>query len=262
MRFVLARPRHPGNVGAAARAIKVMGFDDMRIVAPEAKAYPSNEATQRSASAVDVLQAHPIAETLEDAIGDCEWVVGLSARRRNEGPGLLDVREAARLAAARAGKVAWVFGNERHGLSNEELTRCHSLVRIPTGPELSSLNLGAAVQVVAYEAMRAKLDAEGIAPLDSDNPLDGDEEVPATRGEIDAVIARLWERVETFGVFGVDRRIDAMRERLRRLVSRAAPTSPELRVVHGVVTWIDRWEKKRLEGEVSPVAEKPEPSEV
>ena len=235
MRFVLARPQHPGNIGAAARAIKVMGWEDLRIVAPQNDSFPNREAKSRAASALDVLNAHPVAVDLDEAVGDCSWVVGLSARRRNEGPRVLDIRHAAAQAMGKPGPVAWVFGNERYGLSNEELQRCHALVHIPTGPELSSLNLGAAVQVVAYELLRAKATGQDVA-----ESADGDASV-ATRSEIDAAVQRLWASMESLGVFEIDGRIDAMRERLRRFLNRANPSSAELRVVHGVVSWIERW---------------------
>jgi tRNA (cytidine32/uridine32-2'-O)-methyltransferase len=191
MRFVLARPQHPGNIGAAARAIKVMGWSDFRVVDPKKKAFPSTEASNRAAGAGDVLNGHPVVSTLDEAIADCEWVVGLSARKRNEGPQMLDIRDVVVSALAKTGPVAFVFGNERAGLSNDELTRCHCLVHIPTGPELSSLNLGAAVQVVAYELHRARLIAS------DDQPVDGDAEKPASRGEIDFVVQRLWDLRES-----------------------------------------------------------------
>lgn len=243
MRFVLARPQHPGNVGAAARAIKVMGWDELRIVAPQNDSFPNKEAKSRAASAEDVLHKYPPFEDLDAAVGDCAWVVGLSARRRNEGPRVLDIREAAAIGLTKPGPVAWVFGNERYGLSNDELRRCHALVHIPTGPALSSLNLGAAVQVVAYELWRAKLDRED-ADLAAADAVAAEAEPPATRAEIDAAVDRLWTSMETLEVFNVDGRIDAMRERLRRLMNRATPSSAELRVVHGVVSWIERWKRK------------------
>src|SRR5207237_142769 len=149
IRIVLCRPSHPGNVGAAARAMKTMGLFDLRLVQPER--YPAPEAQWMATNAVDVLQAARIHATLEEAIGDCVAAFALSARPREWSPQVLDVRSAAARAVEMNDHVAFVFGNETAGLTNEEVFACQFLVHIPANREFSSLNLAQAVQVVAYE---------------------------------------------------------------------------------------------------------------
>lgn len=149
MRFVLCRPSHPGNIGAAARAIKAMGFSDLRLVAPER--FPAPEAEWMATHANDVLQAAEVCPSLEEAIAGCVAAFALSARPREWSPQVLDVRTAAMRAAEIGNGVAFVFGSEAAGLTNEEMFACQFLVHIPASKAFSSLNLAQAVQVVAYE---------------------------------------------------------------------------------------------------------------
>jgi tRNA/rRNA methyltransferase len=149
IRIVLCRPSHPGNIGSAARAMKAMGLTDLRLVAPER--YPAKEAQWMATNAVDVLEAARIHSTLGEAINDCVAAFALSARPREWSPQVLDVRNAAAKAVEMNDKVAFVFGSESAGLTNDEMFACQYLVHIPANPEFSSLNLAQAVQVVAYE---------------------------------------------------------------------------------------------------------------
>ena len=149
IRIVLCRPSHPGNIGAAARALKVMGLTDLRLVAPER--FPAPEAQWMATNAGDVLQKVKIHSTLGEAIADCVAAFAMSARPREWSPQVLDVRSAAMRATQMEGDVAFVFGNESAGLSNEEMFACQYLVHIPASREFSSLNLAQAVQIVAYE---------------------------------------------------------------------------------------------------------------
>src|SRR3954468_2032570 len=149
VRIVLCRPSHPGNIGAAARAMKAMGLADLRLVSPER--YPAPEAQWMATNAVDVLEAARLHESLNEAIADCVAAFAFSARPREWSPQVLDVRDAAKRAVETDGQVAFVFGNESAGLTNDEMFACQYLVHIPANPEFSSLNLAQAVQVVAYE---------------------------------------------------------------------------------------------------------------
>src|SRR5918992_4628157 len=148
-RFVLCRPSHPGNIGAAARAMKTMGLTDLRLIAPER--FPAPEAQWLATNATDVLQKAKIHGTLQESIAECVAAFALSARGREWSPQVLDVRTAAARALEIEGEVAFVFGNETAGLTNEEMFSCQFLVHIPANPQFSSLNLAQAVQVVAYE---------------------------------------------------------------------------------------------------------------
>src|SRR5574341_265247 len=154
IRIVLCRPSHPGNIGAAARAMKTMGLTDLRLVAPER--FPAPEAQWMATNAVDVLAAAKIHANLHDAIADCASAFALSARGREWSPQVLDVRTAAARAIEIGGPVAFVFGNEAAGLDNDEMFACQYLVHIPASTEFSSLNLAQAVQVVAYELHMAR----------------------------------------------------------------------------------------------------------
>ncbi len=149
VRIVLCRPSHPGNIGAAARAMKTMGLADLRLVAPDR--FPAPEAQWLATNAQDVLQQAKIHAHLAQAIADCVAAFALSARPREWSTQVLDVRAAAARAAVLDGPVAFVFGNEQAGLSNEEMLACQYLVHIPANPAFTSLNLAQAVQVVGYE---------------------------------------------------------------------------------------------------------------
>lgn len=157
-RIILVNTTLPANIGAAARAMKTMGLHDLVLVAP--KLFPHADASSLASSASDVLAQARVVATLEEAIADCQLVLGASARNRTIGLPQLDARSAGQAAEqhARVGaKVAFVFGREDRGLTNDELMLCHAHVFIPTNPEYGVLNVAAAVQVLAYEARMAHL---------------------------------------------------------------------------------------------------------
>jgi tRNA/rRNA methyltransferase len=168
VRFVLVSPSHPGNVGAAARAIKTMGFSDLVLVTPrlsDVKADP--EAQAMASGADDVLAQARVVGSLEEALSGVHWSVALSARPREYGPPLTAPRAAAEQAIAEMAEganVALVFGNERTGLSNDDVARCSAIAHIPANPVYSSLNLAQAIQVLAYEMRLACL--QTVAPGD------------------------------------------------------------------------------------------------
>lgn len=217
-------------MGAAARALKVMGLRDLVLVTPREP--PGDVALHRATGAADVLDRARTVVTLAEAVEDCVLVVGLSARARHEGPDLVGVREGVRrgIEASADGPVAFVFGTERSGLTNDELLACHVHASIPTGDELHSLNLAAAVQVVCYEILQGS-EAARIRDVTSQDPV-------ASRALVDALTARLWELAESTGqVREGDARFDKIRERLVRFLARARPTESEVRAGHGLVTW-------------------------
>lgn len=171
--FVMVGTTHTGNLGAAARAMKTMGFTKLRLV--DTCTHLSSEALARSSGANDVLKEAQVFETLEQAIADCRVVVGTSARARQLAVPLLSCREICdevgtlSRTVPSGEKVAMVFGQERSGLSNESLDLCTRLLRIPCNPEFSSLNLGSAVQVVSYELSQALASV----PLGAPKPMPG-----------------------------------------------------------------------------------------
>lgn len=158
-RIILVNTTLPANIGSAARAMKTMGLADLVLVAP--KQFPHADATALASGASDLLAAARVVETFEEAIADCQLVFGTSARNRTLNIAQVDAREAGRIAreqGANGAKVAFVFGREDRGLTNEELQRCDGHVFIPTDSDYGVLNVAAAVQVLAYETRMAHLE--------------------------------------------------------------------------------------------------------
>ncbi|HHL31611.1 MAG TPA: RNA methyltransferase [Oceanospirillales bacterium] len=162
IRFVLLGTTHTGNIGAAARAMKTMGINDLALVNPEG--FPSAEATSRASGADDLLYNADICQHIDGAISESKLVIGTTARKRHLDIPVIDARTAAQMlvAESQVHKVSLVFGKERYGMTNEEVERCHYLVRLPTVETFSSLNLAAAVQVLAYECRMAALKPEDL----------------------------------------------------------------------------------------------------
>jgi len=223
--IVLVETSHPGNIGAAARAMKTMGLSSLRLVRP--RYFPSAEASTRASSATDVLAAAQVFESLDDALADCGQVFGASSRMRSLPWPLVDAREAAGIAAGTASRtpVAFVFGRERNGLSNEELERCHQLVNIPANPDYCSLNLAASVQVMAYELrMAGEVPA---LPTDSDS-------LPATGREMEAFYQHLEQTMLRTGFLDPKAPRLLMR-RMRRLFNRARLEHLEVNILRGLL---------------------------
>ena len=233
VRVVLVEPSHPGNIGAVARAMKAMGLARLYLVRP--RLFPSAEATARAAGADDLLVKAVVCEELMQALGDCAWAAATSARNRHlPWPGL-DPAGCAREALARApAEVALVFGREATGLSNSEIDLCQATVRIPTDDAFPSLNLGGAVQVLAYEVRRAALAGARSA---SPPPLphrDIEREPRARVGELGAFYAHLERTLIDIGYLDPNAPRLLMR-RLRRLFNRAGLLRSELAILRGVL---------------------------
>lgn len=235
VRVVLCRPSHPGNIGAAARAMKNMGIGRLTLVAPYR--FPDAEADARAAGATDVLEAARVCSDLDEALAGATLVVALSARPRDLGPQPRTVRDAVGdlLAAAALGEVALVFGNETTGLSNEELQRCQAAVTIPATPEFSSLNLGAAVQVLCYELRMGAF--AGAPPI-------CDEATPfvspaATHAEIEGFYRHLEEVMTANGFFN-PARPGRLLPKLRRLFGRARLERDEVNILRGILASTQR----------------------
>ena len=226
LRIVLVETSHPGNIGAAARAMKTMGLTRLLLVNPGE--FPHPDADARASAAVDLLESAQVVPDLDTALAGCVLVAGTSARRRGIGPPELLPREcAARLTAAAAEQdVALVFGRERTGLTNEELDRCHLLVTIPANPEYASLNRAAAVQVLAYDLMLAG--GSAAAAAESEVPL-------ATADEMERLYQHLEQAALETGFLDPENPKHLMR-RLRRLFNRAQPDQNELNILRGLLT--------------------------
>jgi tRNA/rRNA methyltransferase len=151
-RFILINPSHAGNVGAAARALKVMGFAELTLVAPRwPNVLAREEAVQRASGALDVLRATRVVATLDEALDGLTHLCATAMTPRDFGPPTLAPRAHLEALAGIGGSVGFLFGSERFGMSNEDVYRCHACLSIPTNPAYGSLNLAQAVQVIAYE---------------------------------------------------------------------------------------------------------------
>ncbi len=232
IRIVLVETSHPGNIGAAARAMKTMGLTELVLVNP--KDYPCVEATARAAGADDVLANARVVDSLAAAIEDCQLTFGATARLRSLRWPVVTVREAAGMAIAerQRSKVAIVFGRERTGLSNDELALCQKLLNIPVNPAFSSLNLAAAVQVVCYELRIAAL---GDVVHEPERP----EEEYAPAGMIDSFHAQLEQDLVDIGFLDPDnpRQLPL---KLRRLFVKARPTINEIKIMRGILKGLSK----------------------
>jgi tRNA (cytidine32/uridine32-2'-O)-methyltransferase len=231
VRIVLVNTSHPGNIGGAARAVKNMGLSQLWLVSP--KEYPADRALWRAASAVDILDNAHVVETLDEAISGCGMVVGTSARDRSIPWPLLSGRECGRrvVSEAKQHEVAIIFGREDRGLTNEELQKCTFHVNIPANPEYSSLNLAAAVQVLAYEVRMAALeDEEGNLPDFNDWDIP-----PAKMQDLEMYFQHLEDALVDIGFHNRDNPRQTM-TRLRRLYGRIRLDEMELSILRGVLT--------------------------
>jgi len=236
VRVVLSHTTKPGNIGAAARAMRTMGLTRLILVRPSQ--FPHREATFMAAGAADMLESVEVCETLDEALEGTTIAIALSARRRDLSPVALDVREAAAVAvadAARGGEVAFVFGTEISGLSNDEVLRCQRVARIGTNAQFSSLNLAASVQVVAHEVRYAALGNQVVH--ETKTPL-------ATHEEKERFFVALEESLQRSAFIDRDKSGRVM-DRLRRLYGRAMLESQEVNILRGMLNAWDTSMDKR-----------------
>lgn len=235
VRVVLSRPSHPGNIGAAARAMKTMGLSRLVLVDPAR--FPHEEAVARAAGAEDVLAGCRVCQTLDEALTGTITSFALSARHRNLGPLPMQAREAAPvvLEQALSGEVALVFGNETKGLSNEELQRCQYSVFIPANPEYTSLNLGAAVQVLCHE-LRVEAFAGKPPVVTRTVPFASP---PATHDDVERFYVHL-ESVMVQTGFHDPQRPKRLMSKLRRLFGRVALERDEINILRGILDAVER----------------------
>jgi TrmH family RNA methyltransferase len=224
---VLSHTSHPGNIGAAARAMKTMTLSRLSLVKPQY--FPHADATARASGADDVLAGARVFENIDSAIADCQLVIGASARIRSIPCPVVTPSECAQLAwqAGQSGRVAILFGCEQSGLSNAEIDRCHQLVHIPGNPDYSSLNLAAAVQIICYEIYVASLGAE----------LPGAQElhIAVSAGEMERLYEHLEQTLVELDFLDPDNPRQLMR-RLRRLFNRAGPDENEVNILRGMLS--------------------------
>ena len=237
VRIILVGTTHPGNIGATARAMKNMGLSDLMLVNP--KYFPHEDATVRASGAEDILQSTRVVAGLEEALGDCTYVAGASARSRTIGWPSMAPRECAEKLVHESahGVVAVVFGPEKSGLTNEDLDRCNTLLTIPTEPGFSSLNLAMAVQVLSYELR--------IAGLTEDEPPAEPEAPPATGTELENFYVHLEQVLMRSGFLDPEKPRLLMR-RLRRLFIKAELDQNEVNILRGMLAALDPEDPKDL----------------
>lgn len=233
-RIILVNTSLPANIGAAARAMKTMGLTDLVLVAPQQ--YPHFEASALASGAAHMLAQARVVATLAEAVADCQLVFGTSARSRSIGLPAVDVRTAGLAASAQAAagaQVAFVFGREDRGLTNEEMQRCHSHVFIPVDSEYGVLNVAAAVQVVAYEVRMAHLAAsEPVAPGEMPVPLVPWDEALVSQEDMQQFYAHWQQTLEAVGFLDPDNPRQIM-TRLMRLFGRTRLDRPEYNLLRG-----------------------------
>ncbi len=229
MRIVLVNTSHPGNIGAAARAMKNMGLRHLALVGPAH--FPHAEATARASGADDILANAQIYPDLNAAIADCQLVLATSARSRSLPWPLISPRQAAeRVMQDSSQSVAVVFGNERVGLSNDELSVAQLHINIPTVEGFSSLNLAAAVQVMAYELFVHNEVAD----------IKSDEEIRelVTAEQMNGFMQHMAEVLTTVEFLNPDHP-KLLMKRLQRLFHRASLDTTELNILRGILSAVD-----------------------
>ncbi|HET9207198.1 MAG TPA: RNA methyltransferase [Burkholderiaceae bacterium] len=225
-RFVLVGTSHAGNVGAAARAIKVMGFADLVLVAPRwPDVLEREEAIAMASGATDVLAGARIVATLGEALDGVTWVGATAMTPRDFGPPVFAPRARLPTLANEGSSVAFVFGGERFGMANDDVYRCHACLSIPTAPGYGSLNLAQAVQVVAYE-WRQALGGFDVRDRTPQPDL-------ADAAEVQAALAHWEEVLQEIGFLdpAVPKRL---MPRLNQLLNRAQLRREELHILRGI----------------------------
>lgn len=258
LRFILVETSRPGNIGAAARAMKTMGFGDLVLVNPRfADAASHDEAVAFASGAQDVLQAARIVGSIEEALDGCNFAAAVSARLREFSPPVISPRVLGEQLAAggpfAAMRAAVVFGNERFGLPNEIVEKCNVLINIPANPAYSSLNLAQAVQVIAYECRMAGLSVpdERVAPAGMNestttSSMAGVTSAPGAIGfhgeaaglaQIDAMFGHLEEALVAID-FLDPKNPKKLMSRLRRLFARGGLETEEVNILRGIAKQI------------------------
>jgi tRNA (cytidine32/uridine32-2'-O)-methyltransferase len=238
IRIVLVNTSHPGNVGAVARAMKNMGLSKLYLVAP--RQFPDEQATWRAVSAADILESAVVTDTLQEAVGDCRFVVGTSARGRRIPWPLLDPRRCAERmdGESEQGEVAVLFGREDRGLTNDELKVCNLHLNIPTSADYSSLNLAMAVQIVCYE-LRMLLDMPNLP-----NRQDAQWDAPFVTGDSMEHFYNHLERTLIDIEFLDPAAPRQLMQRMRRLYSRVRLDKMELNILRGILSDTQKWVEK------------------
>lgn len=225
-RFILVNTSHPGNVGSAARAMKVMGFTDLVLVAPRfADVLVQEETIAMASGAADILVRARVVGSVAEALDGVQFACATAMTPRDFGPPTHAPRDLFSSLAGEGKRVGFVFGSERYGLSNEDVYRCHACLSIPTHPDYGSLNLAQAVQLIAYD-WRQALGGFEVAPRT----------VVAEQADMGAVQGLLdhWQQALTEVGFLDPAAPKKLMPRLNQLFNRAALTAEEVHILRGI----------------------------
>ena len=235
IKIVMVETTHPGNIGAAARAMKNMCLSQLVLVNP--KCPIGERAYSRGSGANNILDERVLVDTLPEAVSDCRLVVGTSARLRSLAwPELTPESLAQKIGVSSDDeKVAIVFGREHAGLTNEELKHCNYTVTIPTNPDFSSLNVASAIQVVSYEVYK-------IFNAEIDQDIPENHEPIADGAELEGYFAHLEQVLISTDFLNKDNPRQMMK-RLRRLYQRAEPSKNEVNILRGILSSVEKYKK-------------------
>lgn len=228
--FILVEPQMGENIGACARAMMNCGFKDLRIVNPR-DGWPNEKAEAMSAGAMDMLNPIHVYDTVQEAIADCHYIYATAADPRDMVKPLLTARRAAQDIKSRIKdnqQVAVLFGRERTGLNNQEISLTHDHISIPLNPDFNSLNLGQAALLIAYEFYQLE--------DHDDYKLPTGKSFPAEAKDFNEMFARLETELEERRFFKAPEMKETMSRNIRNFLSRGAPTDQEVKTFHGVIS--------------------------
>jgi len=232
VKIVLVETSHPGNIGAAARAMKTMCLTQLSLVKPQK--FPDPVAFARASGAAELLENSQRCETLHEAVADCQRVVGVTARDRKLSASVLAPKPLMQelMTQYHGLKVAFVFGRERNGLTNEEIDLCHSVCTIPANDEYASLNLAAAVQIICYEWHVAQLAIQDNEPSRKALAI-------APAGEIEGFYQHLWKVLEKVDFLDQENPVPLMRK-VRHMYDRTELTRADVNILRGILKSIEK----------------------
>lgn len=236
VRIILLNTFHPGNIGAAARAMKTMGLSELVLVNP--RCFPDDEATSRAAGAANVLTGSKVVTSFEQAIADCTQVFATSARKEHEfsRPQLSCEQAASWIKKHPSEKIAIVFGGERDGMSAYEISLCQQLLYIPGNPDYSVLNMSAAVQIVCYELFRQ-------LAADSSDVAERPANKLVSQSELNHFYEHLQQLLAKSGYIRAEQPTATLKK-LRTFLNRAQPTSQEIGLLRGMIKALGREDQK------------------
>jgi len=244
IRIVMIETSHPGNIGSAARAMKTMGLQKLILVSPKSFPDPEGRDYAMASGAVDLLNRAQRVDSLDEALRNVGYVLGATARLRATAMPMFDARRAAKAAIEQCAhtEVAILFGREHSGLTNEEMNRCHALLHIPANPDYSSLNIAAAIQIVAYECRMVAL-ADNLTGFNGQFPKQ-----PAPVEQLEGYLDQLRKALEK-AEFLNPQNPQQLMKKIRALYLRAQPTPNEINILRGVLTALTRERSRMQTGE-------------